>query len=629
MKFELSFPKEFTELYEEYLNDPTKRKLIAIEGITPEYMDIPALSKKYFTENLADVSIDANANANALDNKNPNSYSAELSKGFLKLEGYYLIFRELEKRLGLERAKSLIKSVWDGDLYIHDASGPMIQSYYCYAYSTSRIMTEGRPWGQLHSKKPKRARQFMAQVIETTMDFSQQQAGAVAIADVIINYAYYAKRETLSDKDIENDFQNLIHILNQQFRVSGQSAFVNISLFDKHNLKSLFGEAVYPDFTHPDVEYVMKLQRIFLDFFSKGDPISEQPYRFPVVTCAFINDEKNGYPLDGEFLSYVCERTYQNGCTNIYISDDIGKISSCCRLQSDLKQLKGGDSFGNGGLNVGSGRVVAVNLASIGLQSKTEEEYFSTLESRLEDSKEILLAHRSLLHKRASAGFVPFISRGYVNIDRHLFSTIGINAIAEGVMFLTGKELHRDDGAKELAKRILKRIKDFSYECIDSTGFPFNVEEVPGESLAPKHALKDKIRYEQPLVIYSNQFVSLWADVDLFDRIRLEGEFSKSLTGGGIAHLNIEHVLASPEEMEKLVRFAISSGLEHFAINYAFNVCENDHSFVGGNHEINCPICGGKVKESLTRVVGYFTPVSAWNSVRREIEFGMRKFYGK
>ena len=995
ISFGFSFPREFCRLYNEFRNDPHRSYFLEIEGISDVNMDLPVQSKEYFSRSVSDVSIDANANANGESNKNPSSYLSELTKSFLKLEGYYLIWRQMEKDHGVERANEALTMLWEGDLYFHDASGAMIQTYYCYAYSTSRLMLEGRTWGHLKSTPPKRASSFLSQVIETTMDFSNQQAGAVAIADLFVNLSWYTKREDLSDKDIENLLQNFVHILNNTFRISNQAVFSNVSIFDRNNFNTMFEHHVFPDGTKPEYGELDRIQRVFLDFFSKGDPLQNgAPYRFPVVTVNFLNDPKNGHYMDESYLDMVSEKLYNNGCANLYTSSDAGKVSSCCftgdtdilvkdsvngvrlltfeefdkismvekhnwkvhscgfwknatkvvvplgeksmyeittsndkkivvtedhihptfrgdvvtadlseddylefcnretahipeketgmsynqgvligaylgngsrwvqkieekdresyrttfslnkekvdklekhlrialdemgidsplnikqqknnniccdvcgeklykvlkewvhgdlcyekrlnlnclvesvefrkgildgyyitdggnsnriyttskglvkdiealctslgivtiinesdrrdepvvirgeefngnhvlycirtyckshkskmadvfktknnsvffkiksirkleegeynnknvycfeikdketpyftlpngivthncRLVNDFKLLKGGDSFGNGGLNIGSARVVTINYAGLALKAIVQTEsgspvdrFFELLEETLEFTKDLLVAHRKILHKRAKDGFIPFVKNGYIDIDKHLFSTFGINGFYEACAFLTGELIEESEEAQDLAFEMIRITKNYSLECCDKYGVGFNVEQVPAESLAVKNAEKDMHRFEEAVDViipplYSNQFVPLWSDIDVFQRAEIDGKFSRELTGGGITHINMDSPFTNPEDFKRAYKTIVGKGVEHFAFNLNFNRCEEGHFVAGGNDVAVCEQCGAPVVDSFTRVIGYFTPVTSWNRTRREYEFAIRRF---
>ena len=116
--------------------------------------------------------------------------------------------------------------------------------------------------------------------------------------------------------------------------------------------------------------------------------------------------------------------------------------------------------------------------------------------------------------------------------------------------------------------------------------------------------------------IYSNQFIPLWVDCDIIERIQLDGEFSRSLTGGGITHLNVGEKLTSVDQMKKLIEYSVKSGCEHFAVNYNFAKCRKGHISIAGP-SLLCSLCGDGIVDNYTRIVGYFTPVSAWNKGRR------------
>lgn len=627
LSFKMSFSEDFSNFYNKFTSTEKGKQLLKIEGIDRDSLDVPHMSRKYFTtDNIADISIDANANANSSNSFNYNNYTSEIVKSQHKLEGYYLLYREIQKEYGTERADDLLNKVFSGDLYFHDSSS--IQVPYCFSASTSRLMFEGRTWGQLRSKPPKRLDSFVAQVIETAMDMSQHQAGALALADFLVNISWYTgKDKSITDVMIKQELQKFVHVINNGFRVSSQSPFTNISVFCKNNIRILFEGHVFPDFTKPNIDEVMRVQKIFVEFMAKGDPYSKQPYRFPVVTATTIIDDS--FPIDEEFIDFISENNIELGFMNIYSARGIGKIASCCRLINDL-QLLGGDSFGNGGVSVGSGRVVTLNLPRIALYVKKnkleDHEVFDILEDFLEDTHDLLLAHRRILHKRADAGFLPFVKPlNYINIDKHLFSTVGINGVYEMMHFLFDGDVFDENGnikreVVDKQKDVLSFIHDTTKEWQLVENLPYNVEQVPAESLAPKNAMKDFIVFGnmQPFEMYSNQFVPLEINYDLFDKIKLEGEFYKELSGGGITHLNVGSKIKSKEDMKKLIMFAIENGNDHFAINYSFNTCEENHVSVGTNINEICPICSSKIISRLTRVIGYFTEVNAWNRVRKD-----------
>ena len=619
MKIDFSFRQEFKTLYSEFQRKHPE--LLALEGISPDKLDIANMSKQYFTKRIADYSVDENANAN--EEMGPNNYQSEIIKGIVKLEGYYLLWKYSQERYGTTAANRLLRSIWNGNLYFHDAGGHGIQIPYCFAYSTTNLLLDGRPYGQLQSMPPKRADSFVAQVIETTMDLSQEFAGAISPSDFLVNYAWFAKAEQLSDKQIVNDMQKLVHVLNNKFRTSGQSPFTNVSLFDRPNLQKVFGETLYPDGTSPDFDYVMKVQKLFGEWFAKGDPVTGLPYRFPVVTVN-LSVDGNRQVEDKDFLDWVAWTNIDRGCFNIYINEG-HKIATCCRYSNDFSQIRA-DSFGNGGLNLGSHRVVTLNLPRIALEAHgNRSQFFVLLYKQLEDARCLLNVHREdILQRRIDVGFLKFFKPlNWFTLDS-LFSTFGIVGIYEACHFMD-LPMETEDGVA-FTEEVLAYIEDYAKQASLETGNPFNVEEIPAESTAPKLAKKDRLFFpEQEFELYSNQYIPLIADVGTMQRIHYTGKFMKYLSGGGILHLNIQEKLTEPQQMRRLIELAISQGVEHFAINYGFGTCVNGHTTVVGSGT-ECPICEGEITDWLTRIIGYFTKTSSWNDVRRNYDYPNRKW---
>lgn len=618
LKTTLTLDKEFESLYQQMNRSETMRLLLALSGIGREQIDVGIMSHEYFKDSWDKSNIDQNANSK---NHGPINYGLEITKPQLKLIGFYLLHRYLRKELGLKRANRLIHNLISGDYYFHDSSGVGIQIPYCIAISTQWIMASGIPWGQLPSVPPKRARSFISQVAEVTMDLSQSFAGAVAPADVLVMYSYYARLEKLSDKDIENDLQSLVHIFNKQFRPGGQSPFTNISIFDKPNLEHVFGDTIFPDGSRLKIHEVMRIQRIFLRFFCKGDPISRLPYRFPIVTVNLQTDSDNKVK-DTDFLRFIAEVSIDSGCLNIHSGNE-SKLAMCCRFTNDPKRMRliNADTFGNGGVNIGSHRVVAINIPRIAYESKGNwKTFFTILEKRLLDVEDLLNVHRKrVLGKRVREGFLPLFDHGLVTM-KSLFSTIGYTGMPEAMDAMgVSKEEY-----VERVTEVLMYMDSFAEDA--SVENAFNVEEIPGEGASINLWKRDAVLYPDDVSkhFYSNQFVPLSSDMDIADRISVNGQLMKYVSGGSILHLNISDKIESVEVMEKLMRYTIESGVTHFAVNYGFNICENGHVVIS-DPTPKCKICGSTKMDHLTRIVGYFVPVSSWGE-REDIDFKSRKW---
>lgn len=622
----LTFDEEFESLYERLCADEFTNKFIKLSGLSLEKMDIGSMSHKYFTENWADEnSVDHNANAHSIG---PIHYSAEITKPLMKLEGLYLLHRYLRKDYGVAHADKLVTGIVMGDYYVHDSSGTGIQMAYCYAWSTHWLLTNGIPMGQLKSAPPKRASSFIGQVAETCMELSQFFAGAIAPADMLVAYAYFAKKEDLSPSEMVNHFQTFTHIVNRQFRSGQQSLFSNISVFDRTNLAILFKDMVYPDGSKIDIDYVDYVQDIFMQWFGKGAPNGE-PYRFPIVTANFTTTG-SGEVADKHFLQSVSKYNTPKGVFNIH-SAKTAKLASCCRLINDPARMRefNSDSFGNGGLNLGSARVVMINLPRIAyLANGDMDRFFVLLRTRLENVRDILLTHRNrILAKRIKQGFLKPFDVGLASLNK-MFATIGFTGIPEMAEAM-GMSIYDDYGVR-FTQVVLQNMDLSAAEFSTTNGVAFNIEEVPGESATINLADKDKVMFTEGTVkvdLYSNQFVPLTDDVSLTTRIEIEGKLMSTVSGGAMTHINLDEKIENPEIMQKLIEYIIKKGVTHAAINYGFTVCniEECGGVNTGLHD-KCPECDGNVTH-MTRVVGYFVPVESWTKTRQDVDFPNRTNY--
>ena len=536
-------------------------------------------------DSVADVCFNKNANNTK---KSFNHFMHQISSPIMKQIGKDYHFEKMVELFGIDDAKTFWRSVDENYLYFHDADKMLIP--YCYATSVSMIAVEGRPYGQLHSVPPKRSDSFVAQVIEYVMDLSQEFAGAIAIGDFFIEYSKFTIKENKPDKERINDFQKLVHVINNSFRVSGDSPFTNISIFDKYLIKNTFNinDGILLD-------EIMKNQLLFLRFFDKGDPTTKLPYRFPITTVNFFTDNKE--IKDNDFFE-IFLNLENHSFFNIYLTNDIGKLASCCRLISDLKDMAEHlniDSFGNGGASIGSHRVITLNLVRIKDNGKDIDTYFKLATKGLK-------AHRELLKDMIDAEFLKFFNPlNWIDLARHFFSTVGYIGLYESTHSLS------------LMEETLIKMGELAKAEATVHNMPINLEQIPAESAAVKLAVGTD--YD----ILSNQYLPLWIDYDISERLTVAGRLDKLSTGGAITHINVNQK-PTREQVKIIIEQAVKLGVHHFAINEKIGICKNGHATYG---EV-CH-CGEKVVDYITRIVGYFTPVSSWN-VGRKIEFKKRIF---
>jgi len=324
---------------------------------------------------------------------------------------------------------------------------------------------------------------------------------------------------------------------------------------------------------------------------------------------------------DTKFLKKACRRDIFR--YNIFASEGT-KVASCCRLINNKEMLdyaSQSNSFGGVGISIGSHRVVTVNFARIALEAKTEKDFFTILDLRTENAAKILAGHKALIRRLCDKGLQPFIANGWINMNR-LFSTFGILGIVEAAQIFQGKFGNGRDIIGDFLKYYNKKVNEVS-EKYNIIG---NIEQIPGESFAIRLAKADRLLYGEnqvPFKLYANQFVPLWNDASLWERMKQDGKYNQLITGGSIVHAQIGEKV-TPKQAEKIIQYAVECGCEHFALNAVYSECEKGCTTLGKNNV--CSDCGAPIIEYYTRVIGFFSPVSAWQDVRREWEFPRRTF---
>ena len=94
-------------------------------------------------------------------------------------------------------------------------------------------------------------------------------------------------------------------------------------------------------------------------------------------------------------------------------------------------------------------------------------------------------------------------------------------------------------------------IKKIERNKIDKKeNITFNIEQIPGESMAVRLANLDYVleyncnyigeQKEKKYELYSNQYIPLIDNASIYDRLRVQGEMDQLTSGGSILHLNVD-----------------------------------------------------------------------------------------
>lgn len=651
MNIELKLNKDFERCVES-LVVKYGEDFETLNGFHNSQLNFSDFIDSFVQKNLAEVTIDNNASAS---HKDIVSMRLEKGKPSDKLIAFSKIFQEIKKKYGLKTAQEWLETEWIGGFYLHDAPSTSFIPY-CYAYDLSRLAKEGLFFMTDYNHKPaKHLTTFTDDVIEYVSFMCNRSSGAVGLPNILLWTMYFWK------KDIDNGyyilspeyylrqtFQKLIYRLNQPFLRTDQSAFTNVSIFDRHYYESLFGGVTFPDGSYA-IDYVdtfIEHEKIFMEVVS--DVRKENLFTFPVLTYSLLKrkditqeeiDEMfrtRNFNLfvDNEFARWCSDHNMTWNDSNFFMSNDVTTLSNCCRLLSDTSKLSGFiNSIGGTALSIGSIKVNTINLVHIvyeildGEQELTDSEYLKILRKRTKLCCKVLDRIRHIISRNVEKGLLPNYGDGGIEIDKQ-YCTIGILGLYElmdkfGYIETDefGNKSYSDKGLK-FADKVFKVLNDVKDSFTDE--YSFNIESVPAERAAVILCGKDSTLYSvNDYEIYSNQWIPLTAKCTINEKVRTAAILDNKCSGGAIAHINIESNFPNSDEAWYMLNYIAASGVIYFCFNTRINVCKHRHGFVGTDI---CPVCGEPVYDTYQRVVGFLTPSKAYSKPRIK-EFNARQWY--
>lgn len=618
----------------ERLKEKFGPKMTELNGFADYQMNYTGFIDNFIDKNAVDASIDGNANVHGKDIV---VLENEMAKPHMKLLSFNKLFYEMKKKWGVNAAQEWLEKEWDGHLYLHDAFNSTFCGY-CWAGDVDRVAREGLFFFDNGSHAPQHLTTFTDFLCETVSYAENRSAGAFGMPSALVWMFYFWRKDCKEGYFIKNadyyrdqEFQRFIYKLNQPYLRSGiQSAFTNISIFDRPYFESLFGGLEFPDgtFAIDFEEEFIEFQKAFMEEVSRIR--KDCMMTFPVLTYSLLRVD--GKFVDEEFARWACAHNQLWGDSNFYVSDSVDSLSSCCRMRN---AVSGDDSvyfnsIGGSGLNVGSVKVNTVNLARCAYESGGDVKTF--LDNVYDVSYralQLLDVQRHVIQRNVEKGLLPNYSSGLVDMSKQ-YSTLGIASGSEAIQFFGlcetdqfGYFRYTREGLSLYEQALAEMhcaIDDFrSNQNVD---YQINMEQIPGERAAAVLMQKDMLLYPNgvyDLPLYGNQWIPLAKKATIQDRTVTCGLLDKACNGGSIEHINSEAPITDFDTAWELLNWVADQGVNYFAFCYRISTCKNNHSFYG----YICPICGEPVDTTWQRVVGFLTPVKSY-SKERNAEFKLR-----
>lgn len=285
-----------------------------------------------------------------------------------------------------------------------------------------------------------------------------------------------------------------------------------------------------------------------------------------------------------------------------------------CRATLSPWYNENGEEVFTGRFNIGAVSVVLPRLAL--LSEGDEEKFFKMLDECIDSGINFHLYKYAKLSKQKASSNPLFFTQGgcAVTLDPNetleralecATASIGYIGVNEACVVLSGKELHEN---LELAKKIMKRLREKVDEAKEKHGRLFALYGTPAEGLASKALARDLKDFGViPGVTdkewYTNSHhVNVTAKISGTDKVRIEEVLYKYPTGGRIFYTEFPHtdnLLA----MEQYINHCMEKGL-YIGINFDNGKC-NSCGYKGKFKEENCPKCNSTNVIIINRCCGY------------------------
>jgi len=569
--------------------------------------------------------------------------------------------------------RSALRLHEQGWLYIYKLRDGSVIRPYCGGIDSRLVVERGLKTPTTVSRPPKHMDSAVDQLVNAIYIFSQERTGAVGLYGVDLNLAPFARMDKLSYASVKQNIQRFIYNLNYPLK-SGQSPFSNV-VFAASNkfyrqlpapmqssgdrFRTQLAQESYESY----LDEAKQIIKAFLEVFGEGDAV-HQPFTFPIPTTIFNQDLVKMLDDDPELrdaywtmIARTGQMYFLNGFNNSNAED---LFSFCCRLLSDMKRVREILHQAKGVWDmppsVGSVNVIVVNMPRLAMIARTSDDgrMLDALDNLLEISRATLMWFRARYEKLFRAGMYP-MTREYidpVNPFKYYYNTVGVIGMAEYISTMLGEpffwqQVQPSDIPKivKLYSDILSYINKRLQEFEEQDEVLYNVEEVPGETLGVKLAWKD-LEFAKELSasedmrayipvgevdgrkqpFYTNQLTPPYTDLHLRWQLEIESKCQKLFTGGVIKHVFVDEELDAETMAKFIERVMRDTEVIYMSITPTISVCPSC-GFRAVGRLSKCPRCG-KPLDLWSRIVGYYRPISSWNS-GRVAEFVLRRDMGR
>jgi anaerobic ribonucleoside-triphosphate reductase len=412
------------------------------------------------------------------------------------------------------------------------------------------------------------------------------------------------------------------------------------------------GKLEYPDtglgkvLTYGDFEEdAQRFALAIMDVLEEGDA-NGAVFAFPKLDF-HVDELALSVPSRRKVYDRACALASANGSTYFVFDRNSTSLASCCRLQvqvTDPAMFMHPERLRTVGF-----QNVTINMPQCAYRAKekTYEGLIAEVDTMMDACVDAHLKKRAFIDTLLQEGG-PLWQLGkpscdgapYVDLDEATY-IIGLLGFNDAIKYLTGSALHESDEAMDMAIRLNAHMFLRCKELSEKHGLTFKLEESPAESAARRLAKADLVYYRDDAlkvfrgktedVAYYTNSVHIEADapVGIVQRIVEQSKFHPAIESGAIVHAFIGEEHPHAETIATLVEDVfLKTQCAQLTISPEFTTCNECGHFERGLHD-KCPECGSTNVDGITRVVGYYSRISAWNDSKRgELEHRHMGDYG-
>lgn len=542
----------------------------------------------------------------------------------------------------------------DGELYQHDLARFALGQHNCLTVNMKPLLDNGFVTRHVTLRTPSKFSVACQQVAVIFQILSQHQFGGIASGHIDRDLAPYVAK---SRKKLQDKYANMHGMTDAE-----RAAYVQSDLEDElkqgaealvHNLATLqsrpgaqlpFSSLNLGADTSEDGR--LACAAILQAMINGVGPHHTTP-PFPILCFqvkAGINKNVGDPNYDLKRLAIKCATmrltpNFVNLDCSITNSDpddpDTWLTAMGCRTQMGKDRFNTEQPYnrvGRGNLAPATIIPVAIGIKHGICQGKREEPdldgFRRDFEYLLKKCEESLLIRANLMFKqKMKSAFEMYANPAWkcdyeydenasvYEVLKHGTLAVGQLGWAETLVALFGAHHGESEEAKQFLLEMTKRVNEFCVEASDRNNLNFAAYYTPAENLCYTAMNKLLKRFGQIRGVTDHEFLTnsihipVFYDIDVFDKLKEEGNFASLATGGNICYVEFDATAVhNLEAVEQVVDFAMEQNIPYFAFNFPLDEC----TVCGHTGEIpaeGCPECGAPdaAINRLRRVTGYIT----------------------